>query len=270
MANGRKNYFRHSFFARNDIKLRKLRDELGVGFYFYFFTLLEQCGEESSDNLRENYEFHDSIIRSLWGVNLKKSEHVASVMSAVGLLFFEKREKTFYFEIPNFAKYLGKYEIKNESNTPNKRKENKRKENINVSAEENSADAAKKEISDNATALRLTPEQIHGLWDKKMVPKGFTRTASMFPIPRAVREIIIIEKQMLSMGITWDDYFEKIDKIITRPEYRKGITSYLDSTKFMQVMENQRPEIAKKQNDSEEEKIKNALDFLRGTTNAEL
>ena len=129
MASGRKNYFRHSFFARNDIKMRHLRDQLGVGFYFYFFSLLEQCGEASCESLKENYEFHDSIIRDLWGVNLKKCVHVASVMSAVGLLLFEKREKTFYFEIPNFAKYLGKYESKLQTNTSNKRKEKKRKEN---------------------------------------------------------------------------------------------------------------------------------------------
>lgn len=127
MANGKKNYFRHSFFARNDIKLLRLRDEVGVGFYFYFFSLLELCGEESSDELKEEYEFHHSTIRNLWGVNLKKSERVASVMNAVGLLEFEKREKSFVFKLPNFSKYLGKYTIKKESNTPNKRKEKEKK-----------------------------------------------------------------------------------------------------------------------------------------------
>jgi len=129
MASGRKNYFRHSFFARNDMKLRLFRDSIGIGFYFYFFSLLELCGESSCDELQDNYEFHDSIIRNLWGVNLKKSERVACVMHAVGLLFFEKRQKSFYFEIPNLSKYLGKYTNKIETNTSNKRKEKKIKEN---------------------------------------------------------------------------------------------------------------------------------------------
>lgn len=127
MANGRKNYFRHSFFARNDIKLLRLRDQIGVGFYFYYFSLLELCGEESADELKSEYVFHDSTIRSLWGVNLKKSERVASVMNAVGLLEFEKREKSFWFKIPNFSKYLGVYTNKIQSNTSKERKGKERK-----------------------------------------------------------------------------------------------------------------------------------------------
>jgi hypothetical protein len=128
MARGRKNYFRHSFTARNDIKLRLLRDEIGVGFYFYFFSLLELCGEESAEDLQEEYVFHDSLIRSLWGVNLKKSERIAYQMDAVGLLLFKKHKKTFKFTVPNFSKYIGKYESKCTLNVPNKRKEKKVKE----------------------------------------------------------------------------------------------------------------------------------------------
>lgn len=128
MANGKKNYFRHSFFARNDIKLLQLRDAVGVGFYFYYFSLLELCGEESCDELKEIYVFHPSTIRSLWGVNLKKSERIAYQMNAVGLLEFKKVEKNFQFRIPKFAKYLGKYETKLQSNTSNKRKEKEIKE----------------------------------------------------------------------------------------------------------------------------------------------
>jgi len=128
MASGKKNYFRHSFFARNDIKLKLLRDKIGVGYYFYFFTLLEQCGEASSDELQEIYTFHDSTIRSLWGVNLKKSERVANEMASVCLLEFKKVKNTFTFKIPNLSKYLGQYETKSPSNMSNKRKEKERKE----------------------------------------------------------------------------------------------------------------------------------------------
>lgn len=129
MASGRKNYFRHSFFARNDLKLRLLRDEIGVGFYFYYFSLLELCGEESAEDFKGKFVFHNSIIRNLWGVNLKKSERIATAMHSVGLLLFEKQEKTFSFIIPKFLKFLGKYTNKIESKGPNKIKENKIKRN---------------------------------------------------------------------------------------------------------------------------------------------
>jgi len=128
MASGKKNYFRHSFFARNDIKLRFLKDEVGVGFYFYYFTLLELCGEFSAENLQSQYVFHNSIIRQLWGVNLKKCRTISEKMNAVGLLEFKKGESTFTFVIPNYSKYLGRYSTKLDSNTSNKRKEKKRKE----------------------------------------------------------------------------------------------------------------------------------------------
>lgn len=130
MASGKKNYFRHSFFARNDMKLRLLRDEIGVGFYFYFFTLLELCGESSSDELQDEYEFHNSTIRSLWGVNLKKCRTVSEKMNAVCLLEFKKGENTFKFKVPNLSKYLGRYTTKISPNSSNKkkRKESKVKE----------------------------------------------------------------------------------------------------------------------------------------------
>ncbi len=143
MASGKKNYFRHSFSAHNDIKLLELRDEIGVGFYFYYFSLLELCGEASSENLKDFYEFHHSTIRKLWGVSLSKSEKIASKMHCVGLLEFQKMEKSFIFTIPNFAKFMGKYTNKITSNVPNKRKEKKRKE----------KESKEKESKENPAAL---------------------------------------------------------------------------------------------------------------------
>lgn len=167
MANGKKNYFRHSFFARNDVKLLKLRDEIGVGFYFYYFALLELCGEQSADELRDKYEFHNSTIKSLWGVNLKKSERISCVMDAVGLLEFEKREKTFMFRVSNLSKYLGKYTNKT---TPNivikekkrKEKERKEKETKKTPSYENEDliieyyNSLSKEVSNNSRGAKFT------------------------------------------------------------------------------------------------------------------
>jgi len=129
LASGKKNYFRHSFFARDDIKLRMLRDGIGIGFYFYFFSLLELCGTECEDESKEEFLFHPSIIRSLWSANLNKCERISNEMQRVGLLLFEKRDKTFWFRIPKFAKYLGRYTSKVTTNVPNERKGNESKGN---------------------------------------------------------------------------------------------------------------------------------------------
>jgi hypothetical protein len=110
MASGRKSYFRHSFNARNDTKLRLFRDHVGVGFYFYYFTLLELCAENIGDEKEAHFEFHESVIRQLWCMNLRKCESTSVHLNATGLVLFKKVGKTFHFTIPNLLKYLGRYE----------------------------------------------------------------------------------------------------------------------------------------------------------------
>lgn len=127
MSSGKKTYFRHSFGARNNTKLLLLRDEVGVGFYFFYFSLLEICGEVASVGFDPRFEFHDSTIRKLWGVNLKKCRTISEKMDAVGLLEFKKGEKTFQFTIPNYLKYLGRYTNKKDPKNSNKIKKEKLK-----------------------------------------------------------------------------------------------------------------------------------------------
>lgn len=159
MNKGQTNYFRHSFFARNDIKLLRLKDEVGIGFYFFYFSLLELCGENYSDQTGDEFVFHDSTIRSLWRVNLKKSERIAIKMSAIGLLEFEKRSKTFWFRVPNLPKYLGKYTKKDAKNSPNKERNKEINKEINKEKE--------KEIkNDFSEALKIGPEKY--LCDEKI------------------------------------------------------------------------------------------------------
>lgn len=129
MASGKKNYFRHSFFARDDLKLRMLRDEIGTGFYFFYFSLLELCGTQCEDKAKTYFEFHESQIRQLWDIKPARCQYYATAMDACCLLKFKKAGKTFQFTIDNFPKFLGKYQNKNKTKTPNKRKENKIKEN---------------------------------------------------------------------------------------------------------------------------------------------
>lgn len=127
MASGKKNYFRHSFFAHNDIKMKRFRDEVGIGFYFYYFSLLECLGTECEYESKDQFEVHFSTFRSLWGGNLKKINNILNKMNAVGLIFCENADNSFIISIPNFPKYLGKYTNKIDSNYPNKRKEKESK-----------------------------------------------------------------------------------------------------------------------------------------------
>ena len=174
MASGKKNYFRHSFFARNDIKLKMLRDEIGVGAYFYFFTLLEQCGEASSDELKSNYEFHDSTIRSLWNESLPKSMKICEKLMEVGLCSYKKYEKSFYFELPNLSKYLGHYQSKFPSNilenSPKERKGKERK--VKEKKENNSED---KSSTTDVIDFNLKAERIAEVWNDM---------ASQFDLPQ--------------------------------------------------------------------------------------
>lgn len=200
MASGKKNYFRHSFFTRNDIKMLMLRDRVGVGFYFYFFSLLELCGEESSDQLKHQYTFHDSTIRSLWCVNLKKSERIAYEMDAVGLLEFKKGEKNFQFTIPNFAKYLGKYTTKNTSNSSNKRKEKESK---------------RKESKVNSEST-FTPDELIQLWNTMLTPYGFDHCRGIGT--GKFLSDFLEARQWLKTSESWGELFDAV----IQSEYLKG------------------------------------------------
>ena len=189
MASGKKNYYRHSFFARNDIKMKLLREQLGVGFYFYYFSLLEQCGEDSADDLKEFYSLHSSTIRSLWGVNLKKCEHVASVMHAVGLLEFKKVESTFYFTIPNFAKYLGKYETKFPSKFAIKEKESK----VNES-----------KAKESGTAFKM--DEVIESWNAVAISSGFQSCPLALGGP-VLSACLAIKPILDANKLSWLEYF---------------------------------------------------------------
>jgi len=205
MASGKKNYFRHSFFARNDIKMRLLRDQVGIGFYFYFFSLLEQCGESCCDEFNETFVFHNSIIRSLWGVNLKKSERVANEMHAVGLLFFEKVENTFEFTIPNFAKYLGKYTNKKEPNRPNKKK---RKE------------IKRKEIKKEKVEIDI--------FDFEEVYKSFPRKVGKSKGLEICRKKIGTESDFLDLKKAVDNYAKQCKTMGTEQQYIKHFSTFMN------------------------------------------
>lgn len=124
MASGKKNYFRHSFNARNDEFVIELINQFKEKGYFMWFALVEMSAEMLADGHEQPLKFNRSrLIREL-----RCNESTLKVF----LTYCEGRSKvlhtylepTYNLEIPNLPKYVGKYS----ENAPNKRKENKRKE----------------------------------------------------------------------------------------------------------------------------------------------
>lgn len=128
MASGRKNYFRHSFFARNDDFILDLIDRFGFKGYFLWFALLEMCGEQAADEYPQIFRFHSSRLYRELKCNSRTLEPVLNHMQTRGKLELNRDEKFYEIRITNFPKYLGKYRSKCYPNTPNKRKEKESKE----------------------------------------------------------------------------------------------------------------------------------------------
>lgn len=132
MASGKKNYFRHSFHARNDDKIAGLINKHGKEAYFHFFALIEVCAEIASDKMPDDFWFHFhprtlsdallvkkwtlinhlSVIQQ-WGLCGVSVEHQPSISGA------SVEVQRVSVHLPNLPKYMGRYE----SNAPNKRKE---------------------------------------------------------------------------------------------------------------------------------------------------
>ena len=138
MASGKKNYFRHSFHARNDDKIASLINKHGKEAYFHFFALIEICAELASDKFPEDCWFHfhprtlaDALLVKKWTL----TSHLLAIhqsglcgvsvepQSAISDRSVELQRVSVH--LPNLSKFMGRYE----TNAPNKRKEKEIKEN---------------------------------------------------------------------------------------------------------------------------------------------
>lgn len=139
MASGKKNYFRHSFFARNDDLVMGLIDKFGYKGYFFWFALLEICGEQAADDYPEFFKFHESRLYRELRCNKRSLKPVLEYLATSHQLVpnqsdtsprlvYNHSDKFYEIRIPNFAKYLGKYQSKLPPNTLKKRKEKESKE----------------------------------------------------------------------------------------------------------------------------------------------
>lgn len=125
MASGKKNYFRHSFQAGNDPKIIEAIDRYGKETYFHYFRLLELCGEQAEYEVPTLFVFHPrTLCENLLVKRNKLGTHLVRLQN-VALINVELSDNRVELQIPNFAKYLGRYSTKKQPNTPNKIKENK-------------------------------------------------------------------------------------------------------------------------------------------------
>lgn len=130
MASGKKNYFRHSFHARKNPKLVQLIDDFGKEAYFHYFALVELCAETASGEFPTDGKFvfrRSTLCHELRVTNSRLSRHLLAIQSAL-LCKVVVTEKEVEILFPKLSKYMGKYETKLPSNSPNKIKENQNKE----------------------------------------------------------------------------------------------------------------------------------------------
>ena len=130
MASGKKNYFRHSFFAIEDEKIQNVINNLGFEGYAYFFILVEVLSRQCENEFKNPIRIHPQTLRSVWRKQTKSCNKVVTKLQESGLFVATFTKSFIEFDMPKLSKYLGYYENKKEPNAPNKRKEKKRKVNI--------------------------------------------------------------------------------------------------------------------------------------------
>ncbi len=136
MASGKKNYFRHSFHARKHSDIAGLIEDHGKEAYFHFFALVELCAEQASDSFPEDSRFtfrRSTVCRELLVTNSRLSRHLlVTVPSLVDDIVVTENSVEILF--PKLAKYMGKYETKSTSKTPNKEIKEIKKETLALNA----------------------------------------------------------------------------------------------------------------------------------------
>lgn len=153
MASGKKNYFRHSFLARNDDFIEGMIDKFGLAGYYYWFALVEICAEQCADEMQKYCKFHESRLFRELKCNSRRLQPVLDYMQTSRKLVYNKTEKYYEIEILNLPKYMGKYQIKKEPKPSNKSKEKESKRNKNINTKITPDDVV--QIYNNALGEKL-------------------------------------------------------------------------------------------------------------------
>jgi hypothetical protein len=127
------NYFRHSFDAHNDAKIRKLIQRCGAKAYAIYFVLLEvYCSKLKDDDGHDvEQEIDLKLVGSYLGLRSDSVHSCMIVMEELKLieaLSLKYDQTMIKLSIPKLLKYYGKYKNVSDENCPNKRKEKERKE----------------------------------------------------------------------------------------------------------------------------------------------
>lgn len=161
MASGKKNYFRHSAAARMDEKIVNLISKHGKEAYFHYFALLEMCAQKAlSEDLNgdETFVFHKrTVCAELMVTPQRLGRHLLAIQSSLLGDLVETPEGV-KIKFPKLPKYLGRYDDKKQSKTPNKRKEKERKEKESSYATEHPATPCE---------IPITPDQLVQLFNEK-------------------------------------------------------------------------------------------------------
>lgn len=124
---GKFSYFRHDVSARLDDKLAefsRLLGRKGKEAYFYYFTLIEYCANESDDGQIE-FRIHNETLRGLWESNAKGVQSLCKLLTSSALVVCKPCANHVVFHLPNLPKYLGSYDAKKRKEKERKTKESK-------------------------------------------------------------------------------------------------------------------------------------------------
>lgn len=169
MASGRKDYFRHSFFARNDEVIVGAIEKFGFKAYFFWFALLELCGEQASDEYPEFFIFHQSRLYKELRCSKRTLNLLLGYLQDTLRVSYTYTEPIYKVRVHNLPKFMGKYQSKFPPNTSNKRKENKIKVNeIKVKESSSSSGDFVHEVFSEMPAchkyLRIVPKSTQDNW----------------------------------------------------------------------------------------------------------
>lgn len=124
LGSGKRNYFRHSFNARNDEFIVGLMNEFKEKGYFMWFALCEMSGEMLADGHKWPLKFNQSRLYKELRCNHSKLHLFFTYCEHRSKIGCTYSAPTFSLEIPSLLKYVGKYS----ENVPNKIKEKEIKE----------------------------------------------------------------------------------------------------------------------------------------------
>ena len=128
MASGKKNYFRHSFFASEDEKCQALIRSGGFDAYGKFWALIELLARQCEHGPKTEFKIHMDLVVRCWHSRRDCAAKTLGLCSENNLFLCTIENNIVSLSVPNLPKYLGRYESKLPPNVPNKRKEKKRKE----------------------------------------------------------------------------------------------------------------------------------------------